>query len=177
VKKILSGGKTGIRALILCLLFFNVGLAAGDKEQERTNQETMKLTDGLEVKLIYGPDTNGPEHFWPGGSLKDLFLKYWKARLSKNWEEAREMEAPYFQEMTTAGRYRMYISGGKKQEWAELKLVQFNWEEEQLCRIKMVLYFRLENGRVKKVHLSDRWVKAEGNWYHVIRDGFFFPGV
>ena len=168
MKKILSGGKIGIPALILCLLFFNVGLAA-DKGQEGTALDALKLT--------YGPDTNGPEHFWPGDSLKDVFLKYWKTRLSKNWEEARVMEAPYFQEMTRANRYRLYIAGGIKREWTELKLVQFNWEEEQLCRIKMELYFRSENGRIEKAYLADWWVKAGGEWYHVIRDGFFFAGV
>ncbi len=69
-------------------------------------------------------------------ALEKVFLAYWNARLSRNWEEARKMEAPYFQEMTTPSRYKVYLTAGRKNQVKELQLLQFNWEEEQLCSDK-----------------------------------------
>ena len=87
------------------------------------------------------------------------------------------MEAPYFQEMTAPSRYKVYLTAGRKNQVKELQLLQFNWEEEQLCAISMVLQIQQNGGKIKKVHLSDYWVKAGNEWYHVIKDAFFFPGV
>jgi hypothetical protein len=41
----------------------------------------------------------------------------------------------------------------------------------------MVARLRLPDGQIKEVPLADWWVKASGEWYHVIRDLLFFPGV
>jgi len=79
--------------------------------------------------------------------------------------------------MTDPIRYKMYLTSGKKRKVIELQLEEFAWEEKQLCRIKMVLHLQLGDGKVEKVYVSDWWVKAGGEWYHVLRDPFFFPGV
>jgi hypothetical protein len=126
---------------------------------------------------VYGPDSNGPSHFWPDDALEKVFLSYWNARLSWNWEEARKMEAPYFQEMTPPSRYKVYLTAGRRNQVKEIGLLQFNWEDEQLCTISTVLQIQQNDGKIKEVHLSDYWVKAGSKWYHVIKDSFFFPGV
>ena len=168
LKKISNILRTGHLVLLLSLIICGVGLAA---EVEKGT------TDQTEINMVYGPETNGPEHFWPDSSLKEIFLIYWKARLSRDWQEARKIEAPYFQEMTRPGRYRVYMTGPKKDELIEMQLLQFSWEEKNLCKIGMELKFRLANGRMEKVYLDEWWVKAGGEWYHVVRDDFFFPEV
>jgi len=85
VEKIPNVIKTGVLALLFSVILFGVALAAKDEMPDVAAKETMNVT--------YGLDSNGPGNFWPDNSLKEVFLRYWKANLSSNWEEAQKLSA------------------------------------------------------------------------------------
>ena len=76
-------------ALLLSMIFCNTGLAAEDNVSDGSTAQNA-------IKVVYGPDSNGPSHFWPDSALENVFLAYWKARLSWDWEAGQKNGSSLF---------------------------------------------------------------------------------
>ena len=125
--------------------------------------------------ITYSLDAGaGPDQLWPDDRLREVFARYWSLRFSNQSQEAFKLEAPYFQEMVEAARYRIYVSGPARNELINIEVRDLVQITAYCVEITMVAHIKIQNEKKKEMVLHDRWVNAGGQWYHILRDPIFF---
>jgi hypothetical protein len=131
--------------------------------------------DRAEVVVTYSKDLQvPPDRLWPDEELKRTFSRYWRLRFAGEVDEAYKLEAPFFQEMTSIGRYRVYVPKLRK-DVQSVEVRGLNRKTSHLVTIECLVRMRTAEGELRDVYLEDAWVSVREKWYHVIRDPIFFP--
>ena len=116
----------------------------------------------------------GPDQLWPDDRLREIFASYWSLRFSGQSQEAFKLEAPYFQEIVEAARYRIYVKGPARNELINIEVRDLVQITAYCVEITMVAHIKIQNDKKKEMVLHDRWVNAGEQWYHILRDPIFF---
>ncbi len=114
---------------------------------------------------------------WPGSDLKKRFEQYWGLRFQGQIEEIRAIEAPYLQEMIPFGQYRNYMRGAGRNTLKKIEVFDIVQRSENFVEISLNLHFEKESGEETTSGRRDRWVRAQDEWFHVIRDPLIFPAT
>lgn len=126
------------------------------------------------IILSYNPEITKPESVWPDKKLEERFREYWYRRFAGDIDGVWKLEAPHFQFMAQRHLYDNYLSSSGVQ----FPLLVHVFEITSLgnhvynVRVRMDL---TRAGQERSVSMNDRWVKVQGDWYHVIRDPLVFP--
>lgn len=159
------------RTTILCLLLGLAVLLNGCAGLSILPSSSM-------AKLVY-PEEQGDEieKSWPDGKLKKEFRKYWFLRFDGRIERIFEMEAPYIQEMLAYETYEQYMKGAQNNRLVEIEPLGIEKKTDELYEIKFYQRFIAPNGKEKEIYLTEEWVEAGGNWYHIFQDALMFPQI
>jgi hypothetical protein len=127
---------------------------------------------------MYGKDAGAQlEKQWPDQGLKKAFSRYWGLRFAGMVEDAYALEAPYFQEMVPMGRYKLVAEGTRKNKLVEMEVRAVSKQTDHFFEIQCLSRFKAPDGRIKEVHIVDRWVDVDGTWFHVLKDPMVFPAA
>lgn len=132
---------------------------------------------GPSIDVIYtknAMDKGGPD-IWPEKSLRNAFSRYWALRFEGDIDAMWEMEAPYIQEMADPDRYHEYMRNTGRNKLKDIEMIDIVQKNDYLAEIQVNVYVEKRNDDTEEVYLKDEWVKAGGQWYHLLRDKLLFP--
>ncbi len=130
------------------------------------------------AEFTYSDDLQEKRHdAWPDNALRKAFEDYWTLRFGGEVQTIFEMEAPYVQYMVEPEKYKWYVKGAKLNDLQEIKISNFEKHTDYYYTVHFTSRFVMENGEEKEVYRKDEWVKAGGEWYHVLRDFLMFQNI
>lgn len=117
------------------------------------------------------------EDIWPDRDLRQAFNDYWSLRNAGNVEAIFRMEAPHIQEALDFEQYRRYFANASAHPVKVIKIRDIDLLSEHLVEVRIGLMYRDDPMPWEIAHLTERWVRVENRWYHVLRDNFFFRQI
>jgi hypothetical protein len=117
----------------------------------------------------------GIDGFWSDGNLKQAFISYWNQRYSDKWKDAYSKEAPYFREIINRNQYENVIKGAVSNHIEGIEIEKIQRVTADLYEIHFMLKLITSKNEKNELFFKDQWVRAGGDWYHVMKDPFLFP--
>lgn len=98
--------------------------------------------------------------------LKKAFINYWAARARLDWETIYNMEAPHlrwrYSKEAFMDRY------GRAPKPVSVKVTGGNLLTDQVADVSITLVLPdKRTGKEETVYPRDRWLKVNGQWYHI----------
>jgi hypothetical protein len=112
--------------------------------------------------------------FQQNEALRQAFQRYWGFRAKGDFLDAFKMEAPYIQEMVSPDTYHDYIRLFSKVQLDEIHIYRMDSEEPFFVSLECRGVYQ-QKGKPETRDFLDHWVRADGKWYHVIKNPLMFP--
>lgn len=138
---------------------------------------TLSLNGGNKdsAEIVYSKELqDAKDTRWPDKALRQTFEDYWLLRFGGEVQKIFSMEAPYVQFMVEPDRYEQYAQGAKQNDLKVIQISGIDKITEYNYTVHFTSRFVTKTGEEKEVYRNDEWVKAGGNWYHVLRDFIMF---
>lgn len=157
-------------AVIVCasvLIFFLAGCG-----QDDTSVPEVSYLEMVSISYINEAEEDTNLH-WPDDTLEEKFAKYWHYRFAGDTDHVWPMEAPHFQFMASPSTYSNYLARSQASllniEISDIRQIT-EYKYHVICLISIS-----RGGSKHDISFSDRWVKVNDDWYHLIRDPLIFP--
>lgn len=101
--------------------------------------------------------------------LRERIVAYWNHKVKQEFDKSYEYEDPYFRKKINMVNYIRSFHAGKS-GWAGAKIEDLKIEgDSAIVDMKVMLRMHASSSRnvEQDVPIEERWVKADGIWYHV----------
>ncbi|MDA3894689.1 MAG: hypothetical protein PF482_00935 [Desulfobacteraceae bacterium] len=126
------------------------------------------------ITIDYAEDT---ENQWPDQKLEDAFCKYWTLRYTGNIQQTYSMEAPQFKDQVSIEKYELYVRRTKNNTLEKIVINDVGKKSSDLTHIDCNFFLKTKSDNGPSSSIRDKWIRIEGEWFHAMRDPFFFPIV
>ena len=158
-----------IAATLCCALFLQgENVVAGEETQELDKSQMARVTFS---------DSEENEPHWPDTTLEKRFANYWFLRFQGSVEQGFALEAPHVKELIPLRKYRMYVQGAALNKLIEVRVLKIRKLSDHLIEVPLRLHFLDKGGKATTTDRVDRWVRVDGQWYHVLRNKVLFPHI
>ena len=109
--------------------------------------------------------------------LRQRVMVYWNAMINEEYEKMYEIEYPLFKKETTRSKYIRFMSN-PSMKYDSYEIIDIKRVDADVSEVNGKVNVTLKPFGAKPLTvdrvLSERWVRVEGEWYHV--PGRLTPG-
>jgi hypothetical protein len=117
----------------------------------------------------------GPDIVWPEKNLEKEFKQYWTNRYSGRTKENFRIEVPYFQEIKDERSYHAMMINSAKLFLTKIEIKKIRRVSDRCFDVSTRFICEKGGGSVERFPLTDRWVRIDKQWFHVIMNPLINP--
>ena len=161
--------KYSFKLTYLAFYFMFIGILSGCASKSLNDSQ-----QSCRMPIVYAPDVKS-ETIWTDRKLEDTFCRYWNLRFEGKISQTYAMEAPQFREQFTIDQYANYVKRTKENILKKMTIKGAGKDKNSITYLDYDLVIIARKNKEMSSSIRDKWIQVDGNWFHAIRDPFFFP--
>ncbi|WP_448384528.1 hypothetical protein [Desulfosoma sp.] len=133
------------------------------------------FSSGAQASVVH-PQA-GTSVSWVEPELAKAFEHYWSSLAKGDVDACYAIEAPHFRFLVDRERYGNYVRIVISGTITGVEILNPVVRTAFFVEVPMWVLKSSNSGESMRIGMRDRWVKVNGQWYHLVRDPMVFPDV